>query len=109
VFAGLDKVFIYVLIDPVQGLVRYVGKTHAPYFRLRQHLVETGAEAIRNWLDELGRDGVSPVMAIVDVTEVGRADESELEWIQHFMAITPPDKFLNTKRKARKLRADEKA
>lgn len=54
---------VYVLIDPRDDEVRYVGcTTLEPLVRLRGHMANRRAGAKRDWLDELVRCGLVPII-----------------------------------------------
>lgn len=77
------KTYIYVLLDPRDRAIRYVGKTVNPKLRYRQRYSEsaTGRHK-RFWLDELYRLGLDPIMQIVEVIEAGW-ENAEQWWITH--------------------------
>jgi hypothetical protein len=58
--------FIYVLKDPRNNKVRYVGQTTRPLKkRLRQHIAEKSSTYKCNWIQSLRRDGVKPIIALI--------------------------------------------
>lgn len=66
------RTFLYVLKDPVSGLVRYVGKADDPDDRYRRHcrLVEKSPKG--QWINDLRTRGLVPVLEVV--AEVVRAE-----------------------------------
>lgn len=84
--AVIEKVSIYMLIDPRTGLCRYVGKTADPEARLRAHLQPAQLQAHtrkNSWLKNLLAAGLEPCMEIIDQVDPELADDAERFWI-HF-------------------------
>lgn len=75
-------VFIYALIDPDNGDIRYIGKSIRPVQRLQNHMNEISNCHRSHWLQSLKRNGQKPDMVILE--EI-RGDwpwqESERYWI----------------------------
>jgi len=66
------KTFIYILIDPRDNQVRYVGKTKSKNRRYYQHMNEAskGTRTHKNnWLLSLKNKGLKPEMVIIDECE----------------------------------------
>lgn len=67
-----ETTFIYCLICPVDGLLRYVGKANNPAKRLKDHCLDfrcmDGNKA--SWILTLRRRGLKPEMMIVDEVEI---------------------------------------
>lgn len=65
------KTYIYILVDPENQQVRYVGKTKSPSRRYNQHTSE--CSKIRNhknnWLLSLKNKGLKPEMVLIDECE----------------------------------------
>jgi len=74
-------VYIYGLVDPRSGALRYVGKSIRPLERLTNHMNERSRCHRTNWLASLRRDGVRPRMVILDVTGEGGWQDVERGWI----------------------------
>ncbi len=56
-------VYIYVLVDPRDGAVRYIGKTENIERRYSQHLEHTGPNSYRkNWLLSLVKQKLKPIV-----------------------------------------------
>lgn len=85
-------VYIYVLIDPRDGAIRYVGRTVRPLaVRRRGHVVEARSPAIApsakaEWVRELLDGGVLPEIAVVEETTEGEAPDAERRWIARYEA-----------------------
>lgn len=61
-----DVVFIYVLIDPRDTEVRYIGQTLSPSSRIRNHKkISSKHDGLGIWIKELKAAGFSPEMKIV--------------------------------------------
>ncbi len=81
-------IFIYVLTE-MDGAIRYVGQTHDPSTRLKQHLAESRPTNARNnnkrkaaWIQSLLSVGQKPQMLILEVTTLEQRDEREQYWIK---------------------------
>ncbi len=77
-------VWIYGLVDPTDGVVRYVGKSANPAARLTNHEAD-GAEAVAAWVAELAVRGLRPALVRLHRVEPGEdASVFESERIEHF-------------------------
>lgn len=74
-------IWIYILIDPFDFTVRYIGQSVQPYRRLKQHTKDkVGTTAKQRWIASLR--GTSPLMAIIDQCESQvEANKMEKYWI----------------------------
>lgn len=66
---------VYHLVDPVDRVVRYVGKTASPKARLKAHIaesVERQNTAKKQWIHGLLQRGLQPVLVIAET----HADEA---------------------------------
>lgn len=76
---------IYVLIDPRDGSVRYVGRTSScdVSVRLRQHIKYPCAQAKGSWIRLLKSLGMEPRAAVMDEVrgDRWRAQRVERKWI----------------------------
>lgn len=63
----MKKEYIYVLTCPVDGCVRYVGKSGNPKSRYRQHITKLDAQPTpkRKWIEMLKTQGLQPKMEII--------------------------------------------
>lgn len=81
-----EPIYIYVLSDPREGVVRYVGQSHDPENRIRTHLSNVDYCKRTKWVMGLIRDGYTPVMDIIEAHSTREeADEAERRWIKHFL------------------------
>lgn len=78
---------IYVLVDPRDNQVRYVGRTTNLEQRYKQHLVPINGSTLekRDWIQELRQLGLQPLLSVIDSAD-NRADASakETHWIHHY-------------------------
>ena len=75
---------IYVLKDPRDGLIRYVGKTNNPRRRLDRHIAENGNALRHPWLKELRELGIEPIFEIVETVVGDQWQDREKHWIMHY-------------------------
>ena len=86
--------YIYLLVDPTNKKIRYVGATSNPKSRLRQHIQDaakpkkTPKTKKQNWILSLSKKGISPHMKIID----SKKDEAEARKIEEKTVI----KYINT-------------
>ncbi len=64
----MENVFIYVLSDPRNDQVRYVGKANNPKDRYINHFNSTRDKNThkRNWINSVRKDGLRPELIIID-------------------------------------------
>lgn len=80
-------VYIYGLCDPLNGQVRYVGRSQNPKARIASHRAPSGADYVRRWFRSLERDGLKPVLTILHTVQPGQdADPWERQFIERFSA-----------------------
>lgn len=93
-FAGMNALYVYALLDPIDGIIKYIGITDAPTKRLNAHLCR--ARNINKisrkdmWIRSVVERGRSPILVVIDVVEKGGdALRTETEWIEHFYKVSP--------------------
>jgi hypothetical protein len=91
---GLEpRWIVYALVDPRDGFIRYIGRTHASSTRLKCHLrgqVREGKQR-RAWIAELHARGLQPRAIVLKVTHSwGGAWRGEGEWIERAKALGWP-------------------
>ncbi len=69
-------IFIYYLLDPLTGKIRYVGKTYDPQHRFGAHLRDKGKSRKSNWIKSLISKRSKPVMEILEEVE----DDDDTKW-----------------------------
>jgi len=73
--------FIYALIDPRSGKIRYVGCTWSPSKRLKEHLKSASDNGYKQrWIRTLMRSKLIPKMEILEVG-IGDCSDAERAWI----------------------------
>lgn len=77
--------FIYRLIDPRDGAVRYIGIAFNPIERLRQHIY-TRKQPMKAWMDDLKTNGLVPTMECIEQTTGGMAKVRERHYIKHYQS-----------------------
>lgn len=77
---------IYILIDPKSEKVRYVGKANNVTQRYRAHLnrARKHQQHKKNWIDSLKKDGLKPIIEIIDVVPIDEWIFWETYWISQF-------------------------
>lgn len=84
-FLPLTHSVIYALVDPRDGLIRYVGSSKNPNTRLKEHVREIDGDSnLKVWLRDLAEQKLMPLMVILDTQVSGESESCEMEWIQHF-------------------------
>jgi hypothetical protein len=79
---------IYVLIDPRDSAIRYVGMTqHTLQFRLRLHLREKKSRGHKVWwVQKLVRIGMPPRIDLIQQVPIKFGPDAERYWISYFRA-----------------------
>lgn len=80
------KTFIYILVDPRDGQVRYVGKFNDPQLRLRAHVSRCNMSSshLYNWISVLKRLLLRPQLFIVEHAPKTQWQDRERYWIAFF-------------------------
>ena len=73
------EIAIYVLTDPRDNTVRYVGKSNDPERRMSEHVASS-----MPWVVELRSAGLAPVMHIVDRASLEEWERAEQYWIAFY-------------------------
>lgn len=79
-----QKTFIYTLTDPRTNEVRYVGKSNNPNKRLYCHLGRTEKNHKYSWLINLNKEGLKPILHIIDEVSISDWKFWEIYWISQF-------------------------
>jgi hypothetical protein len=82
--SGLETVFIYGLVDPETGDIRYIGKSIRPRERVQNHMNEVSNCHRSHWLQSLKKRDLWPELVILE-TIVGAWpwQHSERYWIAY--------------------------
>ncbi len=86
------KIYIYGLYDPIDQIIKYVGWTHNPKYRLTSHIYEANnPEKVTNphthknaWIRKILYDGRKPGMYILEENIFENRDEREKYWIKRY-------------------------
>lgn len=81
--------YIYVLKDPRDGRVRYVGKTKRLRGRLREHINQPRSEGLRRWISELSASELKPAIEVIEECFGDLWVESEKFWVSEYRAKYP--------------------
>jgi hypothetical protein len=85
---GRFPVYIYKLTDPRGFDLCYVGRSKNPLQRLRHHLAYPSRnERLHDWIMDLKRNGLKPVLSLLDTCEVAESNQAELDCIAAIRAI----------------------
>lgn len=80
--------YIYILIDPTDGKVRYVGKTFTPKNRLSGHITECKNIEVNHhrarWIRSLLKKGKKPLLEIVKICDEKDFEKYETYYIKKF-------------------------
>lgn len=81
--------FIYILICPVDGLIKYVGKSNNPQKRLKDHLLDFRCMDLNKamWLRELRSKKLKPILVVVDEVDSFDWKDEEQQWCEHFKSL----------------------
>ncbi len=92
--------YIYGLVDPLVGQIRYIGRSLDPLARFKQHLTEvrkpTGDwrgeynSAKRRWLQDLASAEKQPRLIILETTDAAHAHQVERAIIHSYIAVAVP-------------------
>jgi hypothetical protein len=86
-----DTRYIYALVDPRTGFIRYIGKAKDTKRRYAGHLIPSQLESHShhraNWLKELLRLGLKPIMEVLETVPTAEWEVAEREWIARFRNI----------------------
>jgi len=80
--------YIYVLIDPIDNDIRYVGKTSNPKSRLSGHITECKKEKYKHyrarWIRSLLKKNLKPIIKFIKVCPLNDFEKFETEYIKIF-------------------------
>jgi hypothetical protein len=80
--------YIYVLKDPRDGEIRYVGQTQqSPQQRLGQHKRQRIERPVGGWVNDLKGRGLQPTIEVIEEPHPERLDEREEYYIKRFREI----------------------
>jgi hypothetical protein len=95
-----DTRYIYGLVDPRTNFIRYIGKAKDTKRRYAGHLIPSQLDQHShhraNWLKELLRLGLKPIMEILETVPTSEWEKAEREWIAMFRNIPGYPDLTNT-------------
>jgi hypothetical protein len=79
------KTYIYILQDPRNNLVKYIGKSNNPHRRFLSHLWQTSKNKsyCYKWIQSLKKKGLKPIMTVIDEV-IEDWQWLEQYWIEQF-------------------------
>ena len=82
----METTNIYILIDPITNMVRYVGKANNVTQRYRAHLNRARKHQVhkKNWIEKLKKEGLRPIIEVIDVVPINEWIFWETYWISQF-------------------------
>lgn len=78
--------FIYTLSHPITHQVRYIGKSDNPDYRLVNHCKDKRLTKNRTWILGLKKEGLKPLMEIIDEVKKSEWEFWEQFWISQVKA-----------------------
>jgi hypothetical protein len=89
---GGKKGFIYVLIDPRDETVNYVGQTVCPGRRREEHAGRSRYRrgtnfSLNKWKDDLKEHGLEPRLVVVEIMNRDKMDAREASWIAYYRML----------------------
>lgn len=79
-----EWVFIYALADPLDGRIRYIGKSIRPTHRLTNHCNEKPTCHRTKWIHSLLKEGRRPVLGVLErISPGGNWQVAERAWISY--------------------------
>lgn len=83
----METTNIYILKDPRNNEIRYVGKANNPFERYRNHNNQGRDKNThkRNWINELRKDNLKPILEIIDTVPIDKWKEYEKFYIKKYI------------------------
>lgn len=81
--------FIYILICPLDGLVKYVGKSNNPEKRLKDHLLDFRCMDLNKamWLRSLRAKKLKPELVVIDEVDILQWKYWEHFWCGYYKSL----------------------
>lgn len=73
----MNIIFIYALLDPRTGDIRYIGKTNNPHKRFIRHKNNREKRHCADWIASLVREELLPVMRILEALPDSTGNDAE--------------------------------
>ena len=80
-----EKQYVYALVDPETGAVRYIGRSNKPQVRYNHHMTGMYSRQKRKWIDDLATRGLRPTLTILEECEAAQVEERETYWLYHYI------------------------
>lgn len=79
----METTNIYVLIDPITNMIRYVGKANNVTQRYTAHLNRARKHQVhkKNWIEQLKKLGLKPIIEVIDEVPINEWIFWETYWI----------------------------
>ena len=83
----MKETYIYILKDPRTNKVRYVGKANNPEYRFKNHINKCRDKNThkRNWINELRKEKLKPILEIIDKVSIEKRKEYEKFYIKKYL------------------------
>jgi hypothetical protein len=85
VVSSILTTYIYGLVDPRTGEVRYIGKSDNPRYRLTHHCRNRLYTVKGKWIKELIELGTKPDLCIFECVDFDKWEEREKWWIRFYL------------------------
>ena len=78
--------YIYILVDPRDSALRYVGRTYFPKLRLEGHIADARQEQTANsrkkeWINDLVSQGINPLLVVIEEADQSISPLREAYWV----------------------------
>ena len=85
----MKKIQIYILIDPLTKIVRYVGKSVNANRRYNQHLYDKRHNNYSSrWIRKLQQKKLKPILVVIEECDENIWQEREKYWIAYYKPIS---------------------
>jgi len=83
------KTFIYILVCPIDGMVKYVGKSNNPDKRLRDHMLDFRCMDIHKamWVRNLKSQKMKPELIVIDEVNLFDWKYWESFWCEYYKSL----------------------
>jgi hypothetical protein len=85
----MKNTYIYILKDPIDNSIRYVGKSNDPKRRLYHHCSPSRFKNTHkcNWIKLLKRNGLRPLLEVIEEVPVSVWKIREKFWIKYYIEL----------------------
>jgi len=78
-----NTTFIYALVDPRNGDIRYIGKANNARLRFNSHMFDLARTKKTNWIKSLIKIGLKPELLIIDEVLISEW----VFWEMHYISL----------------------